>query len=128
MKVRRFMKVDLPFLQDWLMNHYLSHTLSEQLPSLGFIVENQGSRIAAGFIRKMENSKMGYVDGFITNPTETSEHRDKALDLLTETLLLKAKDKGFEGLLCKSTEINILKRGLRHGFEVLPHVMMGKNL
>lgn len=106
-------------LKYWLIYRDMDPTLVNDLPHLGYIVEG----IAAGFLRQCEGP-YGLIDGYITNPTKTSEERNEALDIITESLINDAKAKGINHLLAFTRDNGILERAKKHGFAHLPHHFM----
>jgi hypothetical protein len=94
--------------------------LINDLPEIGVIAYRNDIPVAAGFIRRMEGS-YGLMDSYITNATESSSTRHKALSRITEALIEKAKEEGISKLLAFSSDQNTYQRSLMHGFIAMDH-------
>lgn len=101
--------------------------LIHQLPEFGFIAHENGVHYAAGFLRRIEGSRLAQLDGLIANPLFLNKTRSAALDLIVIALKQKAQGLGLEGILSYTKDRATLKRSVRHGFSVLPHVAIALN-
>lgn len=101
--------------------------LTPAMPAkFGFGVYDLDNRpIAFGFLRMCEGD-YALFDGIITNPHMNGEIRDKALDLLTKTLLMNAKSLNIKCIIGWSIDINTLKRAEKHGFSYLKETLIYK--
>ena len=60
----------------------------------GLMVEKDGNPIASGFVYLSSNSKMGFIDWIISNPSYRSDDRDEAIKILITDLEKIAKESG----------------------------------
>jgi len=86
------------------------------MPETGLIVPN----ICAIFLYET-NSKVCFIDGFISNKEVSDEKRDKCLDLVVSSLLHLAKEKGFKYIKADSRYQSVIDRGIKFGFYLSPH-------
>lgn len=128
LKIRRYRKSsDLGTISSWLLDRDMPEALKFDLPKIGWLVSYENEHpIAMGFIRKLEQCHVGLVDGYITNPSIAPKVRDAALNLLTKTIIESAPKWKFEKLLMNTTERHILERASKHGFQILPNIMMAR--
>lgn len=66
----------------------------EQLPSTGFIVEESGTPVCAGFLYRTDSS-ICVFEFVVSNPEATKEQRDTALSYLIESAKEWAESEGF---------------------------------
>lgn len=91
------------------------------LPRIGFIIMDGHDPVAMGFLRRIEKSETAMVDGFVSDPSAPVELRKHALDLLTKTLIKKAKSLGIKKLIAFSAHKNTIKQAqILYEFEKLP--------
>jgi hypothetical protein len=81
------------------------------LSSCGFIVEE----CVAGFLYSTD-SKVCFLDCFISDPHVTKAERDEALDVLVAVLVDHAKGLENKVVIANSINGNIKSRALKHGF------------
>lgn len=105
----------------------LNPSYLEDLPHVGAVVFDWEQVIAMAFIRIVEGS-FALFDGFITNPNQLPDFRSRALDLLTEYLIEKAKKMGLKKIIAFSNNANILERARRHGFVDVDLSLIALNL
>jgi hypothetical protein len=100
----------------------------DEVPGHGYMVSSIITKepIACGFLR--EQGSLGFIEGFTTNPDATSEERNEAMDDLTTFLLTYAKRRDIKRVIGYSLNENIVKRAVKHGFIIQPHVMFSINL
>jgi len=107
----RFSEEHIPEINSWYCQRGME-TLSKHLfPDVGFIVRGVG----AGFIYQTDSS-LCFLDGYISNPESTKEHRKDSFDKITHALILTAKDHGFRSILAYTQNPEISKRCERFGF------------
>lgn len=111
MSVRRYIKEDLKQVNRWEAMCELSLTPEHGIPDVGFIVPG----VCAGFLFQTDSS-ICMFDGFIANPEIRGEERLKALDAVTDALVITAKDLGFKSVLAFTKNKNIKARCERYGF------------
>lgn len=127
MRVVEFKDRHVHFVSEWLLKRSLSAELSLDLPAVGFIALEDESAIAAGFLRQVEGDYL-IVDSLISNPSQAPEARNAAIDLIVLELIKMAKFMGISKIFANSTDINTLERAKKHGFKLLPNVMMSLDL
>lgn len=115
---------DLDQIKSWLADWNMSSELIEQLPEIGFVARDQEGSIAAGFLRRVEGGLV-LLDSLIANPKASGKRRSYALDRVVEALLEKAREFKWMKVLAFTKERAILKRSVKHGFQVLNHVVIG---
>lgn len=115
-------------IEAWLIGHKMNPRLFLETPDSGSIVYDDEGFIAAGFLRHQEACHDLFLDGLIANPESSGKRRYRAIDAVVEHLIQKAKRAGARKILAYSKDAGTLKRSLRHGFQVLPHVMIALNL
>lgn len=99
----------------------------DTLPAEGFVAFNEGTPVAAGFLRKCEG---GYclIDSLISNPNEPSAIRNKALDSISMACVELAKAHKFKHIIAFTVDKNVILRSEKHGFRLLPHSIIGLDL
>lgn len=113
MNCEHFLTKDYGQLCLWWDKRNLPHVSLKDLPITGYIVEN----VAAGFMY-FTDSKLCFIEHFISNPDVPRETRDKALDTVVENLLLAATGKTVVSF---SYIPAIIERSKRFGFKVHEH-------
>lgn len=102
----------------WKRNvHKNSFPMEEFLPKTGVIVELEGDVLAFGFLYKTD-SAFCLFEWISVNKAASREDRDKALDLLTETISKIARDEGFGVLFNTCVSDHLVKRLEKHDFVV----------
>lgn len=84
------------------------------LPKNGFIV----SGVAAGFLYKTD-SKLGLIENFVTNPNACSDDRNKALNLIIDSIIELCFRYKIKSLIGTTKHENLLNRSLNKGFKNL---------
>lgn len=97
------------------------------LPKLGYLVYQDDHLVAAGFMRQCEGG-YGMFDSYLTDPRAPSKLRDQALEMITKSLISKAKDIGVRHLIAFSVDEHTLIRSQRHGFVLLDHKLLAQVL
>lgn len=120
---------DTDYIKEWLqMRNLEAKDQVEELPYLGFMVSDERlGPICAGFLRRTEGH-FALLDSMISNPSISSGIRDKALDLLTETLIKQAKELKLKQLIAYTVDKNTLMRSDRHGFKQLSYTVIALDL
>lgn len=111
LSLRLVERSDIPVLKDWYKAHGQPDNATIFLPPLGFIVPN----VAAGFLCRTD-SKVAFLDCYISNPESFEETRDEALDSITEHLLRAAFHSGFKKVIALTNVPAIVNRAQRFGF------------
>lgn len=101
--------------------------IAEELPAVGYLVYDLNDLVAAGFLRRCEGSQ-AFIDGYFSHQDKSGVVRDKALNLLTDTLIARAKAMGIKVLLAWTSDENTNKRALKYGFKILPCAVMLLNV
>ena len=115
-------------LLEWAASRNAHRPETVEIPENGLVILNSSSQpICMGFIRKVEGG-YGLIDGYISDPSQSSKDRDQAMSLLTEEIIKLAKELGLSALLANTVDDNTFKRSLKHGFSALPHAIMIKDL
>lgn len=110
-KCRAISEWDLCEIADWHGARGIVPPDRELYPRIGFIV----SGVAAGFLFRTD-SGICFLDGYISNPNTDREAREKALDEITDRLLLAAKDHGFTKAMAYTQNAAVRRRCERYEF------------
>ena len=129
-KLREYLPIDF---EDLKKLHALQESSStaflsvETLPKIGFMVQYDAQPVAFGFLRRLEG---GYAqfDTFVTDPKASPEHRNEALNLLTEKLINEAKVLELRGVYAISSDVSVIRRAVETGFVLLPQYIVGLSL
>lgn len=84
----------------------------EFLPTHGLVVED----VACGFLY-CTDSAVGMIDVFVTNPEASNISRGKALHLITQNLIIWAKDLGLKRLVANTQVRGIRDLALKNKFQ-----------
>lgn len=129
MKIRRFESDDVEDVVGWLKERDMTISITEDIPSLGVVaIADTNVKIAAGFLRLTDGNKTAWLEGLTTNPKESSQQRSRAIDLVVEGLIQKARDLGIKNIMAYTVEYSIILRSFAHGFKQCPHVLIGLQL
>lgn len=105
----------IPLLAEWFRRHGKTWTTGDAnlYPSTGFVVD----QCAVGFLYTTNAPLVGYLDGFVTDPSATVRRRHRATKRLCEALTDEARAHGIS-LLCAATNVpGLVGIGRRVGFE-----------
>jgi hypothetical protein len=92
--------------------------LLNHLPEHGLISFEHGEVVAMGFLRRMEGPYVIY-DSFITNPSATSDQRDRALSVILSKLEDWCKLSDVSKLIAFTVDRGLNKRLItKQGFEI----------
>jgi hypothetical protein len=115
----------------WLDILLKSQNMTEKdgknLPKYGILIAYRDFIIAAGFLRRIEGDH-AMLDGYITNSTAPAELRNKALDILTQRLLMYAKKHSIKRVMAFTDVPNIAVRANKFGIQSMPHNFLLKVL
>jgi hypothetical protein len=115
---------DLGSIAVWLAKRRLPLSMVDELPELGWVVEERGEAICAGYLRRVEGDGYAIFDSIVSNPDQPGEVRNQALDLLYETALSEADRLGLPRLIGFTVDENTRKRSERHGFTSPDHTLL----
>lgn len=87
------------------------------MPATGIVMEN----VCAIFMYET-NSKVCFLEGYISNPIIDKKVRDECLDHIADKMIKVAKDKGYEYAFIYSRHEVVAKRAIKHGFSVSDHM------
>ena len=107
----------------WLEAHGLTRDLCNDLPNIGYMAFHDDSPVAVIFLRLVEG-RMGIIDGLCTDPKARPDIRNRAIDLLVERVMERAKELEFKKVIAWSQDAHTLERSLKHGFERMPDSMI----
>jgi hypothetical protein len=91
MEIRRYQDSDYQIISSWYRERNLIPLPREILPPIGFVVPD----VACTHLY-LTDGKVALFEGFISNPDTTRKQRVQAFDLIMETLLFTAKQKGYK--------------------------------
>ncbi|MCB0801738.1 MAG: hypothetical protein KDB74_01455 [Flavobacteriales bacterium] len=111
MNIRRTTKQDLTTFADWFEKHGQDRRQSEYLSDIGYMVEG----IAAAFLYTT-NSKVCWIESYISNPDTNKNERKHALDFITEAIIQHAKELQFEAMICFIDGKATYERCINYGF------------
>ncbi len=128
MKLKRFsLYEDLESINAWLAKRELPTVTRHALPEIGYIAWHHKKPIAAVFLRRCEGNT-GILDSMITNPEESPEVRNFALDELVKFVMEKAPKYNITRLLGFSKDENTIARATRLGFVQSPYTIVAMDL
>lgn len=110
--IRSYYRADLSDLQDWLELRGLPRAEAHWFPSIGFIAPG----LAVGFLFQTDSS-LAFLDNYISNPTADSFRVGRAVSKITDRLLAKAEQLGFDYVKCATDKGSVKKMALRKGFK-----------
>jgi len=128
MKVQRF-QLDMHFqiLTHWLEQRKCYIPPRDEVPGIGFIAYAGSTPISVGFLRLVEGG-FAQIDGLTTNPEAPAQFRDRANDLIAESLISKAKSMNLKAIIASSTDKHTVLRAEKYGFALMPHTLFALNL
>lgn len=100
----------------WLRSRKLPTTMLQLLPKHGVIVAD----VAVAFLYQTD-SRIAYVDGFMSNPEATLDARVDAFDEIAIALDELGRRLGFSHLWVFTRRDGVVALGRRHGFETDDH-------
>lgn len=100
-------------LLKWIEQWGLKPSILDMLPSYGLIIED----ICAVFLYET-NSKVCFMDYFISNKDKPKQLTDSGLDLISHVLFQQARQKGYKYIVGNTKHKAVADRSLRHGFTV----------
>ncbi len=112
------------FAQHLLASHNMSQSFLYDLPETGFIAFENGNIIAMGFLRLIEGG-YGMLDALITEPTQSKELRNEALDLIAKALIDRAKEITLKNTFAFIKDHNTIQRAQKHGFVASKYKLFG---
>lgn len=115
MTIRPFTLEDYPTIHRWWVDHKWTPLPHDLLPVHGFVVEENGVMILAGWLYQSD-SKIGWLEWIISNPESTHEDRSSAIDLLINVVIYKAKELGMKALFSSLKHDGLMKKYLANGF------------
>lgn len=113
MIIRPFIKSDHITVCRWWKAHNFTALTLATLPTTGFIIDG----VCAGFLYSTD-SDFCLLEWVISNPEISKEERAKGLDLLIDTLLETAKEKGFRLVFSTLEHPKLIQRYEDHGFQI----------
>lgn len=111
MNIEIFKETDYPTLCAWWKDHQWSPVPLNMLPRTGYIVDN----ICAGFIY-ITDSQLCHMEWIISDLKSDKEKRDKALNVLIDTLCLTAKEYKCKAIFTTAKQNVLIERLKNHGF------------
>lgn len=108
---------DLPEIKSWYRNRFMPIPPDDLFPEHGFICPG----IAAGFMIST-NTKLAFLEHFITNPESKSSDRRIAIDKIAEKLIAMGKEQGIKAFTAISGHPSIFQLCAKHGFSEIPNI------
>lgn len=115
MMVRRYQEKDYEMIERWAKDRNIKMPPHSWFPKRGWVVDD----VAAMFMFKTD-SKLGFIDHFITNPKATEDHRLQATDLLMKSLEDEAEKIGLTDLVGVSNIFKVQALSARYGYRFDP--------
>lgn len=112
--VRAYTEDDYKFIVEWMESRALDPLPKDVIPEVGGIVYG----IACGFIYKTD-SKMAYMEHYISNPFAERHARKQAMQMVTAYLIKQARDAGFKYLYASSYKTTICTLARENGFKYI---------
>jgi hypothetical protein len=110
------MKTDYDDLCGWWKAHGWE-PVPEMLLPWGWIVEDDGKKLCAGFLFIAMNAPVGYLEYVVSNPDNTAKQSYKAIDMLLGEICTFAKYNMILAMFAKLTVRSLEKMYNRHGFK-----------
>lgn len=100
-------------LTEWWSQYNWPSVKKELLPTTGYIIDD----FCAGFLYET-NSKFCLLEFVVSNKNSDRVNKDRALDLLLESLLKLAKEKQFSIVFSSLEHPKLIERYKSHGFQI----------
>lgn len=97
----------------WYRSYDKQPPYKTALSKTGYIVED----ICVGFLYKTD-SNIAFIEGYISNPKSDKNIKHKALDLITENLIMDAKDNGFKTIISMSNNKHVINMMKNFNYEI----------
>lgn len=110
-------EIDHDAVSRWWKAHEFGVIPRHYLPPTGFIVEVNGVKVIAGWLYKTD-SAIAWMEWIVSNPEVSADVRRPALTSLIETLIMTAKEDGFELVFTSSNHPKLMDTFKAHGFVV----------
>ena len=111
--IKAYTPADLPQINEWFKANNWPTFQEEALPKTGYIADNT----AAGFLYKTD-SKFAVMEWIVTDPSQSPERRNAALDAVVKALLDNAKADGYKYIHTSIIDEGLKKRYQSHGFQI----------
>jgi hypothetical protein len=114
-----------PLAEKWIQARGLGEDAGDLslLSPLGLVVDG----IAMGFLYTT-NSKLAFIDCFMTDPASDKAHRSRALDALIVHLMARAKELGYTAVVGTTSAQALAVRFAQHGFNVVAGSYVAKRV
>lgn len=110
-------------IRQWWAHHKWPVMPPDMLPRTGYMAYVNEKPIVAAFLYKMDTSKIGWLEWFVSNPDSTYDERTQGMDELFETSFAKAKEMGIGALFTSCKNESLLKRLQEKGFVITDQEM-----
>lgn len=117
MKVRGFTEADYTEVAKWWVAHGWQPVPPGSLPIIGMIVESPKNKLCAGWIYQTD-SDIAWLEWVVGNPEADKMERSEALDMLVQSLLRAAKERGHSAIFTTLRHERLIERYKKHGFKV----------
>lgn len=117
MECRRAMLTDYETIASWWPAHGWSAIPKELLPA-GWVVEENGIMLCAGFLYVAGNAPVGYLEYVVSNPANTPKQSYKSIDLLLGEICTFAKYSLIRAMFCRIASKGLQKMYAKHGFKL----------
>ena len=115
MNCRRALHDDYPELATWWEGHGWPAVPIEILP-VGFIVEEDGKKLAACFTYMDRSTPVAYLEYFVTNPENSPRESHKACDFLFDKVMEFLRLNLIKTCFARLNSRGLLKMYKKHGF------------
>lgn len=108
-------------LENWFKQWGFDPKIIDYLPTTGFVIDD----VCAAFLYKT-NSKVCYIDGFISNKKAKKTIKEYCLNRVIESCLQLAVKEGFTKVMAQTKLETVINRASKFGFDsgILYHIMM----
>ena len=113
MKIVSYTEQHKPQLLSWFKQWGWDESGIDLLPDIGLIVEN-----TAAIFLYYTNSKVCFVEGFISNKDLDKQTRGEALDGLAAASIKQAKEAGFKYSIAYTSQSAVRERSKKFGYSV----------
>lgn len=114
--VRPYTPEDYPTLRTWYKKWDLPVTPESWIPKTSYVVEN----VCAGFLYRLGETPMYWIEGVITNPDVPSAERKVALNVLVDHFVGLQKTLPMEILMSSTPRESLLNIFQNHDFRNAP--------
>jgi hypothetical protein len=116
MNIIKFDHTKYELLCEWWKDHNWPNISLESLPTTGYIIEKNETKVCAGFLYKSD-SNITWLEFIISNKKCNYETKQEGLDLLIKTLCDEAKKDGYSIVFTSCSHNGLIEKYSNNGFK-----------